>query len=73
MSDQQSPMVHDPRRHTAETRARLDELIRHLREGVRNVGDPRAAALFETTAEVLGGLKRAYAHYEQGTEEAWRR
>lgn len=73
MSDQQSQMVHDPRRHTAEVKAKLDDLIRHLREAVRNVGDPRAAALFETTAEVLGGLKRAYEHYEQGTEAAWRR
>jgi hypothetical protein len=36
------------------------------------VEDPRALALFETTAEVLGGLITAYEHYEHGAEEAWR-
>lgn len=36
------------------------------------IGDPRGQVLFETTAEVLGGLVRAYEDYETRSEEAWR-
>lgn len=50
----------------------LDDLITHLRSDVEQVSDPKAEALFETTAEVLQGLKRAYQHFEQRFEEAWR-
>jgi hypothetical protein len=50
----------------------LGDLRDHLREDVGKVEDPRAEALFETTAEVLGGLIAAYEHYENGAEEAWR-
>jgi len=50
----------------------LDDVRDHLREDVGKVEDPRAEALFEATAEVLGGLINAYEHYERGTEEAWR-
>lgn len=50
----------------------LDELITHSREDVAKVEDPRAQALFETTAEVLSGLRNAYDHFEEGTERAWR-
>lgn len=31
----------------------------------------KAQALFETTAEVLGGLVHAYEHAEKKTEPAW--
>lgn len=68
---QQRP-VGDPRRHTMQIKERLDDLIRHLREDVGKVSDPKAEALFETTAEVLGGLRTAYEHFEQESEEAWR-
>jgi len=50
----------------------LSEVRNHLRQDVRKVEEPRAEALFETTAEVLGGLITAYEHYEHGAEEAWR-
>jgi hypothetical protein len=62
----------DPRYHTAHIKRMLDELITHAREDVPKVDDPRAKALFETTAEVLSGLRTAYDHFEQGTERAWR-
>ena len=62
----------DPRRHTMKTRTKLTGLADHLREDVRKVDDPRAKALFETTAEVLLGLEKAFADYEEGTEDAWR-
>jgi len=62
----------DPRHHTIKIRGMLADLREHLREDVGKVDDPRAEALFETTAEVLGGLITAYEHYERGAEEAWR-
>lgn len=62
----------DPRHHTQKIQIRLDNLIDHLRQDVQRVGDPQAKALFETSAEVLTGLKTAYTHYEEQTEEAWR-
>ena len=62
----------DPRHHTRQVRERLQDMTRHLREDVGKVDDPRARALFETSAEVLEGLDRAYRHYEEGSEEAWK-
>jgi hypothetical protein len=62
----------DPRHHTIKIRGMLSDIRDHRRQDVSKVEDPRAEALFETTAEVLGGLITAYEHYERGAEEAWR-
>jgi hypothetical protein len=62
----------DPRYHTANIKRMLRDVIDHVREDVSKVDDPKAQALFETTAEVLGGLTKAYDHFEQRSEEAWR-
>ncbi len=62
----------DPMRHTAKMRAALTDLAQHLRGDVEKVHDPKAQALFETTAEVLLGLERAFADFEEGSEPAWR-
>ena len=62
----------DPRRHTAFIKQELIRLIEHTREDVMKIADPKAQALFETTAEVLQGLATAYEHYEQKSEAAWR-
>jgi hypothetical protein len=51
----------------------LDELIHHLREDVAKVNEPKAQALFETSAEVLSGLHTAFKHYERGTQAGMRR
>jgi hypothetical protein len=58
--------------HMIKIRGMLDDVIRHAREDISKVDDPKAQALFETTAEVLGGLVRAYEHAEQKSEAAWR-
>jgi len=55
------------------TRRMLDDLVTQVRRNVDSVNEPKAQALFETTAEVLIGLKTAYEHYEGGTEKAFRR
>jgi len=61
----------DPIRHTQQIRERLQDLIDHLREDIGKVDEPQALALFETSAEVLGGLQRAFEHYEEKNEAAW--
>lgn len=63
----------DPRHHTDKVKTMLDDLTKHLRDDVEAVSEPRAQALFETTAEVLIGLRTAFEHYDQGEETAWRR
>jgi hypothetical protein len=63
----------DRRHHTANIKRMLAEAMQHTREDVGKVQEPKAQALFETTAEVLNGLITAYTHYEQESEPAWRR
>jgi hypothetical protein len=63
----------DPRHHTAKVKEMLAGVAEYARGDAAKVNDPRAQALFETTAEVLLGLKTAYEHYEQGTEAAWKK
>ena len=46
---------------------------RHLREDVTKVDEPQLRAMFETSAEVLVGLKKAFSDYEQKDEAAWRK
>jgi hypothetical protein len=61
----------DPRHHTGKIKQMLSDTITHLREDESKVSDPRARALFETSAEVLNGLVTAYNDFEQG-KPAWR-
>jgi hypothetical protein len=63
----------DPKQHTAKIRDMLTGVVDHVRGDVEKVGDPRAQALFETTAEVLLGLRKAYEDFEEGSETAWRK
>ena len=62
----------NPIHHTQKIKARMGQLIEHLREDVGKVTEPKAKALFETSAEVLAGLVRAFADYEKKSEAAWR-
>lgn len=71
MTDPDTLPQSDPRRHTIKMRAALTDLANHLREDVRKIDDPRAKALFETSAEVLLGLEKAFADFEEGDEDAW--
>jgi hypothetical protein len=63
----------DPRHHTQKMARRLEETITHLREDVNKVDEPQLKAMFETSAEVLGGLVKAFRDYEQKNEPAWRK
>jgi HD-like signal output (HDOD) protein len=62
-----------PRHHTAHLKQMLTDVINHSREDVKKVSDPKAQALFETTAEVLIGLRKAFEDFEQKTEEGWKK
>ena len=62
----------DPRHHTAKLKQMLRDVAAHAREDVGKVTDPRAQALFETTAEVLLGLEKAYQDFEDRSERAWK-
>ena len=72
MTERQQYPETDPRHHTIKIRGMLNDVIEHTREDVGKVNDPKAQALFETTAEVLRGLVTAYEHFEQRSEQAWR-
>ena len=63
----------DPRHHTQKMAQRLQDTITHLREDVKKVNEPQLKAMFETSAEVLGGLVKAFKDYEQKNELAWRK
>ena len=53
------------------TQENLDKLIQEVRRNAETATEPKAQALFETTAEVLIGLRKAYEDYGTGKEKAW--
>jgi len=63
----------DPRHHTQKMQRRLQETIDHLRADIQKVNEPQLKAMFETSAEVLAGLKKAFSDYEKKNEAAWRK
>jgi len=62
----------NPHHHVQNVSKRLQELIDHLRSDIEKIEEPRAKAMFETSAEVLSGLKKAFHDYESKNELAWR-
>ena len=66
------PSKKSPIRHTQKIKARMRQLVEHLREDVGKVTEPKAQALFETSAEVITGLVKAFDDYEEKSEAAWR-
>ena len=70
---QQSAANPDPRYHVANVSKMLGDLVQHLRDDIQQIKEPKAQALFETSAEVLRGLQTAFSHYESGAESGMRR
>jgi hypothetical protein len=58
--------------HTRKLKGQMRELIGHLRADVEKVPEPKARAMFETSAEVVIGLVKAFDDYERKAEAAWR-
>lgn len=73
MTDRMQYPESDPRHHTLKIKSMLSELIQHTREDISKIQEPKAQALFETTAEVLTGLETAFSHYEEAKEPGWKR
>ena len=63
----------DPRHHAQKMQKALSEIKDHLRADIEKVGEPQLKAMFETAAEVLGCLIKAFHDYEQKNESAWRK
>jgi hypothetical protein len=63
----------NPLHHTRKMSERFNELREHLRSDIDKVDEPQFKAMFETAAEVLGGLVKAFKDYEQKNESAWKR
>lgn len=61
----------DPAVHSDHIQQQISELIEHLREDIKRVGEPQFKALLETSAEVLGGLRTSFQHYSEHREPAW--
>lgn len=68
MQDEQNPL-----HHTRKMAQRLTDTIAHLRSDITKVEEPQLKAMFETSAEVLGGLVKAFEDYEKKNEPAWRK
>jgi hypothetical protein len=63
----------DPRHHTQKMQKALKQLQDHLRQDIEKVDEPQLKAMFETSAEVLGGLIKTFHDYETKNESAWRK
>jgi hypothetical protein len=72
MSDGMQYDESDPRHHTQKLKQTLKDTAQHAREDVSNISYPKAQALFETSAEVLLGLEKAFEDFEPKREEAWK-
>ena len=70
--ENRSESTSDPGTHARNIQEQLTGVIDHLREDLDKVTEPKAQALFETSAEVLIGLRTAFEHYEKGSEKAMR-
>ena len=62
----------NPLEYTANIKEEFIKLREHLREDVDKVDDPKAKALFEVSAEVIGGLQKAFNDFEKKNESAWK-
>ena len=62
----------NPLYHVVKVRGMLGAVVKHCREDIGKVAEPKAQAIFETTAELLDGLINAYSRYERELEDKGR-
>jgi DNA-binding PadR family transcriptional regulator len=58
----------NPLRKTTSARELMKSLVTELRDGASKAKEPKAQALMETSAAVIGGLIKAFADYEKRNE-----
>lgn len=61
----------DPKEHAQHLEKYISELRDFCHAEIKRVNDPKAQALFETTAEVLTGLEKAFSDFQSENEGAW--
>jgi len=71
MTERSAYAEDDPRHHTAHLRELLQAGVDHARQDIGKISEPKAQALFETTAEVCTGLIKAFDDYDKKAP-AWR-
>jgi hypothetical protein len=64
--------AHSPQHHVQKMSGKFQELAKQLRGDIEKIDEPRVKAMFETSAEVLIGLQKAFHDYEQKNEPSWR-
>lgn len=64
--------THNPIEHAKNIEDILCSLKSLCRSEIKVFGDPKGKALLETSAEVLGGLEKAFHDYLQKKEDAWK-
>lgn len=57
---------------TRKMKAQFRDLVTQLRKEIGTITEPKVQALFETSAEVLNGLIKAFDDCEKKNEAAWR-
>jgi hypothetical protein len=60
-----------PQQHAQRIAQMLQQAQYECRADIERVSDPKAQALFETIAEVLGGAMKALRDYQNGSERVW--
>jgi hypothetical protein len=63
----------DPLAQARHLTLRLQDIRERFREDIDKVEDPRAQTLFQTSADVLGGLIKALNDFQTKNDSAWRR
>ena len=60
-----------PQQHAQRIAQMLQQAQQECRADIGRISDPKAQALFETVAEVLGGAMKALEDYQKRSEPAW--
>ncbi|AUN97441.1 hypothetical protein DOM21_14235 [Bacteriovorax stolpii] len=61
----------DPKEQALNIAQSIYELKRYCHDESVHVKDPKAQALFETTAEVLAGLEKAFSDFQSENVGGW--
>jgi hypothetical protein len=72
MPDPKPAPESSPLQRVTKLKQMLNDVAIHARQDSSKISDPKAQALFETTAEVLFGLHEAFDDIEKRNEAAWR-
>ncbi|MCE3045000.1 MULTISPECIES: hypothetical protein [Legionella] len=58
--------------HVNKMQQAFKDQVDHLRKDIKLIDEPQCKAMFETSAEVLSGLIKAFEDYKEKKEEAWK-